>query len=65
MITRTRVVQIATTVSFLALVGMSLFLEAYELDIATNTDVYLGFLALGGVSLVLAWFAFADVRRGG
>jgi uncharacterized membrane protein len=63
MISRTRVVRVATAVSFTGLVVMSLALEAYKPDLGSNPDLYLGFFALGGVSLVLAWFAFADIRR--
>ena len=63
MISRTRVVRLATVVSFTGLVVMSLALEAYKPDLETNLNLYLAFLALGGVSLVLGWFAFADVRR--
>jgi len=63
MSTAQRALQVATTLSFVGLVVMSLVLETSELDVATHTDVYLGFVALGVVSLVLAWFAFADVRR--
>jgi hypothetical protein len=63
MISRSRVIQVATTVSFIALVTMSLVIEALKFDVETHTELYLGFFALGGVSLVLAWFVFADVRR--
>jgi hypothetical protein len=63
MISRTRVVRLATLVSFTGLAVMSLGLELYKPDIGTHTDLYLGFFALGGVSLVLAWLAFADLRR--
>jgi hypothetical protein len=63
MITRKRAIRIATVVSFTGLVVMSLVIEAYKFDIGTHIDIYLGFLALGGVSLVLAWLAFADLRR--
>jgi uncharacterized membrane protein len=60
---RARALRIATAASFIGLVVMSLALEAYKPPIDTNTELYLGFFALGGVALVLAWFAFADVRR--
>ncbi|MFB6227275.1 MAG: hypothetical protein ABEH88_01610 [Halobacteriales archaeon] len=60
---RARVLRIATAASFVGLVVMSLALEAYKPPIDTNTELYLGFFALGGVSLILGWFAFADIRR--
>jgi uncharacterized membrane protein len=60
---RKRAVRIATAVSFVGLVIMSLALEAYKPSIETNTSLYLAFFALGGVSLVLAWFAFANISR--
>jgi hypothetical protein len=60
---RERAVRIATALSFIGLVVMSLALEAYKPDIGANTDIYLGFFALGGVSLVLSWFAFASISR--
>jgi len=63
MISKTRVLRIATVVSFTGLVVMSLALEAYKPAIETSTDLYLAFFALGIVSLALAWLAFADVRR--
>ncbi len=60
---RERALRIATTASFVGLVIMSLALEAYKPPIDTNIELYLGFFGLGGVALVLAWFAFADIRR--
>jgi hypothetical protein len=63
MISKRRILRIATAVSFIGLVVVSLALEAYKPAIGTHTDLYLGFFALGGVSLVLAWLAFADIRR--
>jgi len=63
MSSRTRVIRLATVVSFTGLVIMSLALEAYKPAIETHTDLYLGFFGLGVLSLVLAWLAFADLRR--
>jgi len=62
---RKRALRIATTVSFVGLVVMSLALEAYKPPIETNTGIYLGFFTLGGIALILGWLAFADVRRTG
>ncbi len=63
MTVRKRALRIATAMSFVGLVVMSLGLEAYKPPIGTNIELYLGFFALGGVALVLSWFAFADIRR--